>query len=620
VLCSAPPLTANRRIVYFYSPDLNVTNRVNIEWKAGDKIINLGNANLENTFLPSGSPSGEIYELDGQLSNAIQELEVLDLINFFDKPSPALFPLNPSLFITLEDAQTANSYWYNCLALYLDSDANNVTLNSDLGVYNCIYVRPSAALYPLDITQSVYQPIWGVATDIETDTLATIYPIFGGDTFTMKRYSGSFLDNAAAFGFYSQSTRNTQIAKYIFPALDLITPFTTVNNAASWYLFPSIADESNLVIYDTSFDIINLLNSYAPFNQFVTEQQEAIATIYWSLQALEDSEQNNDRYFLPLNQRAIDATAGEIIHMVKCNDILYTLQPLRTERQYFDTTQMLKTVTSTEILLGTGQVMALKGEFKSFYGCSNKWAIQFGSTQGGRSYFFYPDAINRKFVRVGDDGTKVISDSQTIFTWAMKGLLFAGNQLTPFDNYGLHTGYDEKSAQVYFTSRTFRKIKGEWDIYYDEGYQAGDQVINGYFYGLNDAPVIYQCIQYNLPTVDNEPQTGVDWEDYWEIIPFTIDNYNFWTLVWSEKENKFKWWVSPRPKTWIGYKETMLSPSPIDENLIFEHTELGEEAHWYCRDMNMTVVGVVSGNTLDTNDSGFRILENGFYRILEDGV
>jgi hypothetical protein len=64
----------------------------------------------------------------------------------------------------------------------------------------------------------------------------------------------------------------------------------------------------------------------------------------------------------------------------------------------------------------------------------------------------------------------------------------------------------------------------------------------------------------------------------------------------------------------------MLSPSPIDENLIFEHTELGSEAHWYCRDMDITVVGVVSGNTLDTNGGDFRILEDGFYRILEDGV
>tara|TARA_R110000868_G_scaffold50875_6_gene162016 strand:+ start:12543 stop:17141 length:4599 start_codon:yes stop_codon:yes gene_type:complete len=621
---SAPNIsTANRRIVYFYSPDLNVTNRVNIEWKAGDKIINLGNANLENTFLPSGSPDGEIYELDGQLRNAIQEIEVLDLINFFDKASPAVFPLNPTIFITLEDAQTANSDWYNCLALYLDSDAIGLTFNPDLGVYNCIYIRPSVSLYPLDVTQSVYQPIWGVATDIDTDTLATTYDIFGGDTFTMKRYlklrnKSISVDNAAAFGFYSQSTRNTQIARYIFPALDLLTPFTTVDAAAFWYLLAGIADESNLVVYDTTFDIINLINSYAPFNQFVVEQQESIATIYWSLQALEDSEQNNDRYFLPLNQRAIDATAGEIIHMIKSNDLLYTLQPLRTERQYFDNTQMLKSVTSTEILLGTGQVMALKGDFKSFYGCSNKWAVQYGSTQGGRSYFFYPDAINRKFVRVGDDGTKVISDSQSIFTWAMKGLLFAGNQLTPFDNYGLHTGWDEKSSQIYFTSRTFRKIKGEWDIYGE--YEVGELVTNGYFYGLNDAPVIYRCIQYNFASAESEPQTGVDWESYWEIIENTIDNYNFWTLVWSEKENKFKWWVSPRPKTWIGYKETMLSPSPIDENLIFEHTELGAEAHWYCRDMDMNVVGVVSGNTLDTNDSGFRILENGFYRILEDGV
>ena len=622
---SAPnALTADRDVVYFYSPDLNLVNGKTITWQDGDRLINLGNANLENTYTPTLTIEGEVYELDGQLSNTYDDLKVYDMIDFFKSTAMNLpFPLFPSFNVSLYDADTATSFWQRCLALRIDT-ANNVTANLDIGVYNCIYIRPKTTLYPLDTTQTTYKPIWGVNINIKTDTLATVYNVFGGDTFTMKRYlklrqNNGTTSDSAAFGFYSQSKQNTQIAKYIFPALDYTSPYTSVTDiSVNSYLQPSIPFESLLAFYDNSFDIINLINSFAPFSQFINEQEESIATIYWSLQALEDSEQNNDRYFLPLNQRAIDATAGEIVHMVKCNDILYTLQPLRTERQYFDATQMLKTVTTTEIVLGTGAVMALKGEFKSFYGCSNKWAIQFGSTQGGRSYFFYPDAINRKFVRVGDDGTKVISDSNNIFTWAMNGLLFAGNQLTPFDNYGLHTGFDEKSAQVYFTSRTFRKIKGAWDVY--ATYAVGEFVTNGYFYGLNDAPVIYQCIQANSASVETEPQTGIDWEDYWEIIPNTIDNYNFWTLVWSEKENKFKWFVSPRPKTWICYKETMLSPSPIDENLIFEHTELGSEAHWYCRDMDITVIGVVSGNTLDTNGGDFRILEDGFYRILEDGV
>jgi len=621
---SAPNIaTANRTIVYFYSPDLNITNRQTIEWQDGDKIINLGNANLENTYTPS-SPEGEVYELDGQLSNSYQELEVFDMIDFFKSTNlTESFPLSPSTTVSLIDADISTSFWQRCLALRV-ATASNITSNADIGVYNCVYIRPKATLYPLDVTQTTYKPIWGVAINIETDTSSTVYNVFGGDTFTMKRYlklrqNNTITTDSAAFGFYSQSKQNTQLAKYIFPALNFSSPYTSVNDLlVNAYLNALIPFENLLVTYDSTFDILNLLNFYAPYNQFVKEQEESIATVYWSLQALEDSEQNNDRYFLPLNQRALDATAGEIIHMIKCNDILYTLQTLRTERQYFDNTQMLKTVTSTEIVLGTGQVMALKGDFKSFYGCSNKWAVQYGSTQGGRAYFFYPDSINRKFIRVGDDGTKVISDRENIFTWAMKGLLFASNQLTPFDNYGLHSGWDEKSSQLYFTSRTFRKIKGEWSVYGE--YEVGEFVTNGYFYGLNDAPVIYQCIQYNMASADSEPQTGADWEDYWEIIPFNIDNYNFWTIVWSEKENKFKWFVSPRPKTWICYKETMLSPSPIDENLIFEHTELGSEAHWYCRDMDLTIVGTVDGNTLDTNGSGFRILEDGFYRILEDGI
>jgi hypothetical protein len=233
----APTANANRRVVYFYSPDLNITDRVVIDWQAGDKIINLGNANLENTYTPTFLPNGEVYEFDGQLDNSIAELEVLDIANFFNSVLTALpFPLSPSLMAEIEDAQTSSADWQRCLALYLDADALNLTANADLGVYNCIYVRPKVQLYPLDVTQSAYQPIWGVPTNVNTDILSTTYDIFGGDTFTMKRYlklrdMGTPSAVAAGFGFYSQSKRNTQIAKYIFPRLNELVPFTSVSSA-----------------------------------------------------------------------------------------------------------------------------------------------------------------------------------------------------------------------------------------------------------------------------------------------------------------------------------------------------------------------------------------------------
>jgi len=621
-----------RRIVFFYSPDLLLSNSPSITWQQGDRLINLGNASLENTYTPTSITPGEIYEYSGDLTPALinlQNLEIIDMINYYNfaANSTQAFPNNPGISVRLDDRFLPNNLFQQCLVFLLDSTISSITTHAVTGFYNCHYIRPKGDLYPKDVSLSTYIPIWGVATDVQNDTTSTIYLVAGGDTFTGKNYrvlrnydsAASTLPNGAAFGFYSQSKNNTQIAKFIFPGLDFSVPYTAMSDLLLFNYFANF-NELTSVRYDKSFSILNLINTYPAFNNLVSEQEEAIATIFWSEQSLEDTNKNNDRYFLPLNQRAIDATAGEIVHMIKVNDILYTLQKLRTERQYFDNTQMLTSVTSAEILLGTGRVMGLKGDFKSQYGCSNKWSVHYGTSEGGRNTFYYVDAINRKIIRVGDDGTVVISDRAKLSVWAMKGLLFAANQQTPFDNYGLHSGWDEKSSQLYITSRTFRTIIGEWDIYYDEGYQAGDQVINGYFYGLNDAPVIYQCIQYNLPTVDNEPQTGVDWEQYWEIIPFNIDNYNFWTLVWSEAENRFKWWVSPRPKTWIAYKETLLSPSPIDESNIFEHTELGEEAHWYCRDMGYDVTGVVSGNTLDTSESEFRILEDGFYRILEDGV
>jgi hypothetical protein len=621
---TAPSISANRKIGFFYSADTNIKDAELIPFQAGDILISLGQPVLENTFAVTW---GEIAEFNGKLSNAFSTHEIVDLINYHEAgvAFTQSFPLNPSISVDLEDAGLGLLVvrWVKPYVFLLDTDVNNVTANTDLGVYNVIWKRPKGNLYPTTVSETIYQPIWGVQIDVANDTTSTVYEIFGGDTFTMKRYLKMRLDgginNASlAFGFYSQSKRNTQLARFIFPQYTSSVAITTASVAALYYLQQSTLPDSDTTVYDISYSILNTLSSFASFNPNITEQESSIATIYWSLQALEDTEQNNDRYFLPLNFRAIDATAGAIMHMVKANDILYTFQKLRTERQYFDNTQMLQSVTGTEILLGTGAVMSVKGDFKSTYGCQNKWSVQLGTTQGGRQYIWYVDAVNKKIVRIGDDGTKVISDIAKIFTWAFRGLKFAGNQLTPSDNYGLHAGWDEKNSQLYITSRTFREIDGEWDIY--QTYEVGNLVTNGYFYGLNDAPLIYQAIQAGAATIDNEPGTGEDWEDFWQIIPYDESNYNFWTIVWSETENRFKWFISPRPKIWIGYKETILSPSPVDEQNIFEHTELGLEAHWYCRDMGYEITGVVDGNTIDTNGESFRILEDGFYRLLEDGV
>lgn len=623
-----PSFNNNRRIGFFYSPDLQMLTSPLIEFKQGDKLINLGQSGLESTF--STPNSGDIAEFNGELSNDYSEHNILDVYNYLGQdrvmfPVATSFPLYPAIDILLRDITEVSSLpWYSCYAMYLDTDVNNVTSNSDLGVYNVIWKRPQAQPYPLSVSSSMYISIGGVSIDVYNDTVATVYNIFGGDTFTQKRYLKTRVysppletTKGLAVGFYTQSKQNGQLAKYIFPKYNATSNPLTPLFSAIYYL-NILEPDAAITKYTMTWNIENMINLLPSYNSFITELSSVIATCYWSLQSLEDSEQNNDRYFLPLNHRALDVTAGAINHMVKANDILYTFQELRTERQYFDNTQMLQSVTGTEVMLGTGQVMSLKGEFKSIYGCQNKWSVQLGTTLGGRQYIWYVDAVNRKVVRIGDDGTTVISDRKKISTWAFKGLKFAGNQNTPADNYGVHSGWDEKNSHLYITSRTHREVDGVWSL--NGSYVVGNLVTNGLTYGLNDAPIIYEAIQDSVGDVDNAPGVGSLWDSYWKVLEYNLENYNFWTLVWSEDEDKFKWFISPRPKIWIPYKETILSPSPIDESNIFEHTELGSEAHWYCRDMGYSLVGVTEGNLLTVNADNFRILEDGGYRLLEDGV
>jgi hypothetical protein len=565
-----------RKICFFYSPDTNVSNLL-LQPRFGDRLYVLGQATRESQTTVGTDVA---VEWGGNFGNTYGDFAIETAMNFFDN---TILPTTATFFAT-------NLQWgTKTIALEVDAQILPITSNTDYGVYAAYYIRPKQDLYPTNIELSSYIPINGVQFDIANDTPATTYDVFGGDTFTRKNFLlAKRTSDEYIFGFYSQGKNNTNLTNLIFPGYfsgNLTTKLTAYFASPDDYFFSR---------YDNSFNILNNINSIGAFDPRETQQGRAAATIYWSEQAFEDSAQTNDQYFLPLNNRALDLTAGEIVHMIVANDILYTLQPNRTERQYFDNTNQLQAVDGSTILLGTGQVMGTKGEFKSTYGCSNKWSVVPMKTDGGRENFLYVDALRRKIVRNGDDGTVVISDRTNIAQWCLKNMTLLTQQLTPADNFGVHGVWDDKNKQAILTSRTYRNVNSEWDV--GVNYPIGWTVTNNQFYNFDGMPVVYVAIAAEASTSDNEPGVGRDWGDVWERAnPNDSRYYNWWSLVWSEKEDRFKWWISPKPKIWLPYMETILSPNPSpysqsNEYGVWEHTERGLTCQWYAYNVNFDSV------------------------------
>lgn len=80
------------------------------------------------------------------------------------------------------------------------------------------------------------------------------------------------------------------------------------------------------------------------------------------------------------------------------------------------------------------------------------------------------------------------------------------------------------------------------------------------------------------PVVNDPPEDNV----LWQLIPHTDNNYyNEYTIEFNEQKNKFTTFYTFKPKIYLKWTDTFLSPRPIsDTGLVFEH-RLGNFCVWY---------------------------------------
>lgn len=573
----------SRERIYFFSPDLSAINSDVLEWETGDEFISFGQMN--NSQITSVA-TGDLIEFDmssGITSSIAETGTIFAAGKMVNGGTNTPFVIGSNSFY-LQDI--ANTQYRIQMAYGIQVSAALTPISgADYGIYYFFYKRPVANKYPVDVSQSIYKSIGFSGADILLDTTSTEYSCYGGDCFVQRCYLPIRDDETGSptlsmrHSYISINRTNWQLTQGRFPGL---TPsFTGTLQARIDAFVGSSAGGYFNTQYSKTYNRKNLINYYAAYNSFFTDEEYRPTQVYWSEQTLSGSMFNNDRYFLPANFRDLGLIFGPIMGMSVVNDNLITLQPDKTERQYFDNTgYLINSDDNSAALLGTGEIMGRKGEFNSGYGLSNKWAYFKGTSDGGKEVLYYVDTKRKKILRWGGDGSVVISERGNINNFLFNALSLAQYYDTPCKDYGIHGWWDEKNKWAIFCVRVaqIRTMDGPIENWTNgNSYTEGQYVIDLYVLSNYDGmPVTFLCNQSHTATINDRPalwgSSGAS-EAYWTpIYPSYASDvintstasvntkfYNYFTLVWSEIENKFKWFQSLSPDIAVSYRNTFIT-------------------------------------------------------------
>jgi len=432
--------------------------------------------------------------------------------------------------------------------------------------------------------------------------------IFGGDTFTQSFYLGArrvngdlaeggwntddFSNNegpgwGGGMKFYSQNRINAQMRTddadaFLYPS-DATNPGDWLQDYESGFGFnfrynPSYTPENGILSYNSIND--RLLKQQTDLPSRIDYSQK------YEQQTLDDKNQS----FLPLNFKDIDQTFGEIISHKNVNGELFTLQPRKFQAQYFHATGQLQTdvAEGLNIVIGDGAVLSRDGQSLSAYGTQHKWSVIKGRSPGGKDVIYWFNQESKLIMRFGADGTVVLSDVKGLRSFLENDARWTEGEDSPYVNQGVRAVWDDEYKEAIWTWRGYRASRGLWklsDLRIDQ-YNVGDTVANTTFinYPFEQIPDVYLCVQAHNPTELNEPGGTGPWESYWVRVPRDDgDYYSNFTLAFNEMTNGFSSFYSHMPKIYFPWKNKFLSAHPTDEQKIYEHRK-GEYTTWYKTD------------------------------------
>ena len=634
--------SANENMIgYFRSPDVYL-GQDQITFISGDKLYTQGNGVFAGQYSQSNSV---VVEYDGNFSAILAYGSHTLLDTHINNDLPIVIGglnivdgvFNGNAVLT-EPSIICVTIVTEPLIVPSGGNANNY------GLFYCQYFRALADKYG-DESSTKYVTTGHIVTDVSDVTLTTTYDVYGGDTFTQKSFLSIYVTSQneppagskRCISFVSQNRVNSQML-YQDTALPYLSFPNIAGSVGQWLTTPNLDNH----LYDTGYNIINGVRNEIAFDSRVAQISDLPTRIAYS--NLKPNGTISDQYqdFLPLNFLDITMSNGAIEAMLAVNGELFTWQNRKFSRLFFNAHDVLETGTGSEVLIGDGAVLSRPPIDLSIYGSSHKFAVIKGRSKGGKDTVYWINVEFAKFMRFGADGTVALSDMKNMSIFFKNNLWLASYCNTPADNLGIHGAFWSSMNEVVFTVRAERVTvdsNGTTFVGYETWsartipYQIGDVVIvsgNTYSDTYEEFKVFYVSLTEHLPTVVNKPQTGATWKTNWRRISYGDDDYNqfvqAYTIVFNEDKNFFTLQYTHKPKIYMEYKDSLLSPSPIDESRVSEHN-LGEYARWYCTTASPTGSLTFTASSTAVTGSGGNFLtdldnpsETNRYYVTIDGI
>lgn len=458
--------------------------------------------------------------------------------------------------------------------------------------------------YPVNKEQTVYQSV-GYVTYLTAGQNGIInnIKIFGGDVFTQKSHmllrmntwNNPLSGYGIGFSFYSQNSLNTQM----FNVLDHDNTFSGPGN-----VFPQMTDKTNGGTYNNGSWASGVIywceqwpevsnqqeynNGYTPKDGTIIElgydpnstYDGSLPTrISWSAKKVLGSLKDNYRAFQPLDVADLDLTLGPITHHDIIDNNFYTWQPFSFQRQYFRDATYSNASAGSDVVVGSGSILSNRGQQISSLGLFGKWQFVKGKTNTGKDTAYWYNEQNKKLMRFGQDGVRVISDRGFV-SFLNNNTQWVIGKYHPLTGEGIHGVWNDKYSEAIFTFKGYNDNIFNWEpTVFDEGdYVYGSPMT----YHSSGLPFAYKCKVAHTGDPTNRPESGANWTTYWtKIVPGT-DSYvtNCFTLVYDELKNGFVSFHSYWPNIFLRYNNIYYSPNPLDQKYLWLH-DVGPESDYY---------------------------------------
>lgn len=595
--------TAEPEAAFFYCPDI-LFGQAAINYLPGDKLIVYGSPNRQyvtTTLNPGSAWYGYYCEYNGytDVTANVTPDDIDDAVSMaLGQKTATVNGVVYSNQLTFGDpvfwntSDIINYKLERTLALnggpFVD---NNGAGHTDYGFYIASYYRPLLNQYG-DPSTTEYESV-GVFYAIENQTgiIADGQIKVYGDVHTQKSYIKSRypagiqgaspigdIGFGMGFGFYSQNRVNAQMHRPATPTTTpAIFPELPIDN---WLIFAITGSDPTNLFYNNGYTPRNGITVAEPFDDTAIYQTDWGNAIIWSETEADGSSTDLLRIFLPLNIKFLDYRFGKITEALNYNGQLVTLQETQVQRQYFDSTQTMRTDQGSEVIIGSGGVLSREGQQMTSFGCQHKWSVLKAKSEKGNDVIYFIDLNNKAFCRLGYNGNDALEEINGMKAFFANNLSLLWNKDNPASGQGIASIFNQRYREGVWTMRAINTEIVEWDAI---SAFAKEQVVRHVpttgFSTFEQTGEFYQNISGGVMVGGLPPD-----EDAlnWGILPHTnSDYYNEYTIIWSELKNEFQAFHTPKPLLYAPYKNGFLVPKPISNTSEIYIANTGTWTTWF---------------------------------------